>query len=252
MTRSTVSRPPGHPAKRSRNSLSNKAERTLARRLLWTEVKPVMFRHTAFCITLLTQLWAANARAQDDAGPTPVQVKIQGDSTVDMRIFGREDSPPIAKCTGKCTFWTLPGRYTVYSHDYSTGAQHELFLRVTGFSQYQLIQGNGTLHAVGVGLEVVGVVASVVGLITTLSPALSQICESGCDDQDGVRTITIGLGILGAGVVSGIVGFGLETGYRAKLVPSPDSVSASRRGPHFELGIIPVSAGLGLGATGRF
>jgi hypothetical protein len=211
-----------------------------------------MFRHAAFCIALLMQLWAANARAQDDAGPTPVQVKVHGDSSVDMRIVEREDSPPVAQCTGECTFWTLPGRYTVSSHDHSTGARHELFLRVTGFSQYQLIQGNGTLHGVGVGLEVVGVVASVVGLITVLSPALSQICESSCDNQDGGRTIAIGLGILGAGVVTGIVGFGLETGYRAELVPSSDSLSASLRGPHFELGIVPVSAGLGLGATGRF
>ena len=169
-----------------------------------------------------------------------------------MQIFGREHSLPVAQCTGECTFWTLPGRYTVYSHDHSTGARHELFLRVKGFSQYQLIQGNDTVHGVGVCLEVVGVVASVVGLITTLSPALSQICESNCDNQDGGRTITIGLGILGAGIVAGIVGFGLETGYRAKLVPSPDSISASRRGPRFEFGIVPVFAGLGLGGTGRF
>jgi hypothetical protein len=67
------------------------------------------------------------------------------------------------------------------------------------------------------------------------------------------RTMGIGLGILAGGIVTGIVGFGLETGTRTELVPATEW-SANQREPTVRVGLVPVSTGLGLGlgATARF
>jgi hypothetical protein len=205
-----------------------------------------MMRHIAACFALFVQLCPNSAHAQEEAGPSPVHVMIQGGSGVYMRVVGREKSPPVAQCTGDCSFWTLPGRYTVYTHDHTSDARHELNLRVKGFAQYRLNQGNDTVHGLGVGLEVVGIAASSLGLFTMLLPAMNQ------DNNDNARTMTIGLGILAGGIVSGLVGFGLETATRTELLPASEWSTTTRRQSRFRVGLVPVSAGLGLGALARF
>lgn len=211
-----------------------------------------MKRVVATCSTLFALLAATPAIAADDAEPAPVQVKIYGDPSLDMRIVGRSEAEPLAICRRDCQFWALPGRYTVYTLDHTTGATHELNLRLNRFAEYHLVQGNTTVHALGVGLEIGGAAASVIGLLTVLSTAMSQICESNCRDDNNGRTVLIGLGIMAGGIATGIVGFGLETSTRTRLVSQDEWSEANQRPLGLRFGIIPAGSGLGLGATAQF
>lgn len=169
-----------------------------------------------------------------------------------MRVIGGNAADPLAVCNGDCQFWALPGRYTVYTLDHTTGARHDLDLRVKGFAEYHLVQGNDAVHDWGVGLEYTGAVASAVGFLTMLYALSAPSCESNCKDDNNGRTVVIGLGILGAGLATVVVGFGLDTGNRSGFVPHDEWSEANGRSPQLRFGLVPVFAGLGLGGTARF
>jgi hypothetical protein len=116
-----------------------------------------MVRRIASGLSLIALLYAANASAEDDEGPHPAQVTLHADESVQMRVIGRNPMKPLALCNGVCQLWALPGRYTVYTQDNTTGARRELNLRVNGFAEYHLIQGNDTVHDLGVGLDSRGI-----------------------------------------------------------------------------------------------
>ena len=211
-----------------------------------------MLRHLACCFTLIAPLYAANARAQDDEGPQTAQVTIHSAPDVELQIVGRA-AKRLAKCRGECAFWALPGRYTVYTLDHSTGDQHELTLRVTGFAEYQLNQGNDTLHDLGVGLGYAGAAASVTGLLMALSLAMTSACESDCATDGDRRTAKIGLWVMASGVATGISGAVLALSNRTELqAVDRFTLEQSLRLPRLRVGLLPVSGGLGLGVAARF
>ncbi|HEY3254593.1 MAG TPA: hypothetical protein VGJ91_11615, partial [Polyangiaceae bacterium] len=93
---------------------------------------------------------AGTAHAQ--AAPPPwypqqylAHISIQAAPATELEVVPSGDlagSPPVARCTEYCDFWALPGKYTLYAHDHSSGEHKDLPLRIKQSSRFELEFGD--------------------------------------------------------------------------------------------------------------
>lgn len=198
----------------------------------------------------------ARAQGQGQAWPNAAaHVAIySGTGNTHLRLVPAGSTEPVADCVGMCDFAALPGRYTLYTHDASTGADHELSLRIRRSSRFQLQQGDDGARDAGLALGITGSVSIVAGFFMVLPVVLSSMCEdTNCTTSDERLTAEVGLGLLLGGIVATPIGFTVFAHNRTKLKLIDESPYEARsNGPSLRLGLVGVNGGVGLGGVGSF
>ncbi len=201
---------------------------------------------------------AASARAQTpppDWYPPPylAHVSIHAAPSAELSVRPANGSAPVAHCIEYCDFWTLPGRYTLYSVDHSTGERKDLSLRIKQSSRFEFEPGDDSARNAGLALGIGGSAAIVTGFILILPAALSSMCEGDCSTAGEREAAGIGVGFLLAGAIATPIGWTMfvHNRPRLKLVEAsaltPDDTSQVR------VGVVSLGAGgLGFGASGKF
>ncbi|HKO52779.1 MAG TPA: hypothetical protein VJV79_33960 [Polyangiaceae bacterium] len=94
---------------------------------------------------LSTLILAGTARAQSAPAQLPqsdlAHISIHAAPSTALEIVpasGWTGAVPVARCTDSCDFWALPGRYTLYARDHTTGKRQELPFRVEQSARFQL------------------------------------------------------------------------------------------------------------------
>jgi hypothetical protein len=195
------------------------------------------------------------ARAQGQAWPNAAHVAIYtGTGSMHLRLVPAGSKEAVADCVGICDFSALPGRYTLYTHDASTGADHELSLRIRRSSRFQLQQGDDGLRDAGLVVGITGSVSVVAGLFMVMPLVLSSMCEDwNCTSDDERLVGRIGLGLMLGGIVATPIGFTMFAHNRTKLKLIDESpYEAQSSGPSLRLGVMGVNGGVGLGGVGTF
>jgi hypothetical protein len=197
----------------------------------------------------LSLLLARAAAAQDAprAGEA-VRVVISGVAAgARLRVSEAKGGHTIADCRGRCDFFAAPGRYTVYTQSPETGVHHELGLRVSRSSRFELQEGDATARYAGLTLGIAGPVAILTGVILIMPALLSSICEdSDCTSDGEQRAAQLGVGLLVLGAVATPVGWVIFASNRTQLAPLDADVGERR------LGVASLRVGFGSVAPGVF
>ena len=186
-----------------------------------------------------------------------MRISVQANkSSTQMKITPVGSAEAIAECSGLCDFYALPGHYTLYTRNLTTGTKHEQALRIEGPRRYELDEGDADASRLGLTLGVAGSVAIFAGIVMTLPLAFSSMCEdTKCSSDDQRTTAAIGLGVLLAGAVMTPIGFTVASHNRRRLRPLEDEpyyYGSQRVEPSVRLGVVGVTGGLGLGGVATF
>jgi len=177
-----------------------------------------------------------------------------GTGSTHLRLVPLGGKEAVAECVGMCDFSALPGRYTLYTHDASTGDDHQVSLRIKRSSRFQLVQGDDSARDGGLVLGITGSVSVVAGFFMVLPVVFSSMCEDTHCTTSGERvTAEVGLGLLLGGIVATPIGFAVFGHNRTKLKLIDESPYEARsNGPSLRLGVIGVNGGVGFGGVGSF
>lgn len=178
------------------------------------------------------------------AEPPRAYVSIRSKSATDLRVVPTGSNDAVAECFRRCDFWALPGRYTLYTRDHDSGAQHELGLKVNGWRSYELQQGNDSARGLGLALGVGGAVSIFAGVLLTLPVVMSSMChDTDCVSDDERMAARIGLGALVAGAVMTPIGWTMFSHNRTRLRPLDE----------LRMGVVGFGqGGVGFGSAARF
>jgi hypothetical protein len=140
----------------------------------------------------------------------------------------------------------VPGRYTLYARNHSTGEHKDLSLRIKRSSRFELETGDDAASSVGLVLGIGGSFSLGIGLIA-LAAGL------GSSTDDGRSAETVGLGLLLAGAVATPVGWSMYASNRTHLTRiDRSSYSRTEIASRAQLGVVGVIGGLGLGGLVTF
>ena len=210
---------------------------------------------------LSTFVLAAQAQAQTPPPgwypPPPylAHVSVQAGPSAELSVLPAGGSDAVARCTGYCDFWTLPGRYTLYSLDHSTGEREHLALRITQSSRFQLEPGDSSARTTGLVVGIGGSAAVVTGLILITSALLTSGCDgTSCGSDTDQAVARVGLGFLLAGAIATPIGWTVFAHNRPRLQRIDEGATATTDGRgQVNLGVVGVGrGGWGLGAVGAF
>jgi hypothetical protein len=207
---------------------------------------------------LSTLMLAGRAHAQAPPAWYPQQylahISIQAAPLTDLEVVPADASadsaalPVVARCTQYCDFWALPGKYTLYMRDHSSGERKDLSLRVKQSSRFQLEAGDDDARATGLVLGIGGSAALFAGFILTLPVVFSSMCEdSHCTSQGERDAATAGVALLLAGAVVTPIGWTMYVRNRTRLKRIDERLyQATETKSQIRVGV----AGIGLGGLG--
>ncbi len=202
---------------------------------------------------------AANAHAQT---PPPgwyppsylAHVSIHAAPSAELSVRPANGSPAVTHCTGYCDFWTLPGRYTLYSVDHTTGQRKDFSLRIKQSSRYEFETGDDSARTAGLAVGIGGSAAIVTGLILIGPLIFSAMCEGDCSTRGEREAASVGVGFLLAGAIATPIGWTMFVHNRPRLRRLDDgSAATTDQRNQLRLGVVGVGrGGLGLGAVTAF
>ena len=207
---------------------------------------------------LVTWGVVGQAHAQGRLSPEPAAAGAHvaiysGSGATHLRLVPVGGKEPIAECVGMCDFSALPGRYTLYTHDTSSGDEHQVSLRIKRSSRFQLLQGDDSARDAGLVLGITGSVSIISGFFMVLPVVFSSICEASNCTTPGERvTAEVGLGLLLGGIVATPIGFVVFAHNRTKLKLIDQSPYEANNSPSLRLGVIGLNGGVGFGGVGTF
>jgi hypothetical protein len=212
---------------------------------------------------LSSWLLVGTARAQTAAQqgyPPPylAHVSILAAPSTELEVVpnsAARGSPPVARCTEYCDFWTPPGKYTVHARDPISGERKELSLRVKQSSRFELDPGDDEARATGFAVAMGGSAAVLAGLVLVMPVLVSRWCDEDCVTSKNQRdTAGVGLGLILAGMITSPIGWIIYGNNRARLVRIDErSRLATEAQKQVRVGVVGVGpGGLGLGAVATF
>ena len=212
--------------------------------------------------SLATLLLGGTAHAQAAPGWYPQQypahVSIQAAPHTELEVVpagAPAGSAPVARCSEYCDFWTLPGKYTLYTLDHSTGQRKDLSLRIKQSSRFVYQAGDDDARATGLALGIGGSVATMTGLVLMATALMSSMCEdTNCTTNAERNAATAGLVVFVAGVIATPIGWTMYAHNRTRLKRFDEgSQLASETPKQLRLGVVGVGqGGLGLGGVATF
>ena len=188
-------------------------------------------------------------------------VSIRARPFIELEIVPSRPTPSypsaavVARCMEYCDFWTLPGSYTLYASDHSSGARKELSLHIERSSRFDLQLGDDSTRATGLGLGIGGSAAIVAGFIMMTPVLLSVMCEgSNCTTETEQQVAIVGLGLLIGGAIATPIGWSMYLHNRTRLKPMDERSSLAIADPNqVRFGVVGLGrGGLGLGAVATF
>src|SRR6187551_2466929 len=158
-----------------------------------------MSSKSAWVCALSTFIFAGTAHAQvapPEAVPQQylAHVSIQAAPSTQLEIVPAEGWPgagAVAQCTEYCDFWALPGKYTLYAHDHTTGERKHLSLRVKQSSRFELEAGDDSARSSGLVLGIAGSAALFTGVILLAGALVAGDCPDMNCSSDGRQTTAI-------------------------------------------------------------
>src|SRR4051812_22394707 len=114
----------------------------------------------AWVCALSTFVFAGTAHAQTappEGVPQPylAHISIHAAPSTQLEIVPADGWPgteAVAHCTEYCDFWALPGRYTLYARDHTTGERKNLSLHIKQSSRFEFQSGDDTARSSGLVL----------------------------------------------------------------------------------------------------
>lgn len=183
-------------------------------------------------------------------------ISIQAGSSTELEVVpaGGENAQAVARCREYCDFWALPGKYTLYARDYSSGERKDLSLRIKQSSRFELQPGDDDARTTGLALGIGGSVAILGGFIAIMPALMSSMCEGGCRSQSEEDAAAVGLGLLLAGAIATPVGWTMYVHNRTRLKRIDEgSYGATETPSQLRVGVVGVGlGGLGLGGVATF
>jgi len=216
-----------------------------------------------YACALTTFIWAGVASAQTPP-PTfylpqyPAHISINGAPSSEFEIVpvgAPTGTPAVAHCTAYCDFWALPGKYTLYALDHSTGERKELSLRIKKSSRYVFEPGDDRASSGGLVLGIAGSAAFLTGFFMVMPALMSAMCEdSNCSSKAEQNAAAAGLWVMLAGVAATPVGFIIYGSNRTRLNRiEGEPYAASEEHGNVRVGIVGVGRGaFGLGGVATF
>jgi len=202
---------------------------------------------------------AGVAHAQDAPPGYPQQylahVSIHALPSTQLEVVPLDDSGgEVASCTEYCDFWALPGRYTLYARDHSTGERKDLSLRIKQSSRFEFQAGDDSAREVGLGLGIGGSVSIIAGFVLIAPALLASMCEGNCSTEGQRNSAAVGLGFLLAGAITAPIGWTMFVHNRTRLKRIDErSYQAIETTSQVRLGVVSVGlSGLGLGGVAVF
>src|SRR6478735_834469 len=217
---------------------------------------------TATC-AVASFISAGTAQAQTAVPPMyllqyPAHISINAAPSTELELVpagAPAGVPAVVRCTEYCDFWALPGKYTLYARDHSTGERKQLSLRIKESSRYVFEAGDQAASTGGLALGIAGSAAFLTGFFMLMPTLLSSMCEdSDCTSKAEQNAAEAGLVVMLAGAVASPVGFVIYGSNRARLARLGRELDASV-GPRSEVRVGVVGVGLGgfgLGGVGTF
>ena len=200
----------------------------------------------------------AHAQPAPAGYPQPylAHVSIQAAPATALEVAPSDRSAGVvASCTEYCDFWAVPGKYTLYALDHSSGERKRLSLRIKQSSRFELIAGDDEARDTGLVVGIVGSAAAVTGLVLTAVYLLSATCEdSNCTTQTQRDAGMVGLGLLLGGAILTPIGWTMYASNRTKLKRIDDRAYRAAETTHqVRVGVVGVGlGGLGLGGAITF
>lgn len=210
---------------------------------------------------LSTLLLAGTAHAQPAPGWYPAQypahVSIQAAPNTELEVVpagAPAGSTAVARCAEYCDFWTLPGKYTLYALDHSTGQRRDLSLRIKQSSRFVYEAGDDDARTTGLVLGIGGSVATVTGVLLMMPALMSSMChDTNCTSNAERDAATAGLVVLVAGLITTPIGWTMFAHNRARLKRFDEGAQRATETPNLRLGVVGVGlGGLGLGGVATF
>ena len=216
----------------------------------------------AWVCALSTFILAGTAHAQTaPAAGVPQQylahISIHAEPSTQLEIVPSEgwQSEAVAQCTEYCDFWALPGRYTLYALDNTTGERKQLSLRVKHSTRFELEPGDDSARSSGLALGIAGSAAIVTGLILLTAAMMSGDCPlENCSSDGRQTTAIVGLSVFVGGALATPAGWIMYASNRTRLKPIDDRpYPATETSSRVRVGLVGVgSGGLGLGGVASF
>jgi hypothetical protein len=218
----------------------------------------------AWACALSSFILAETAHAQSPPGWVPqqylVHISIQAAPSTELEVVpsggsAEAGSPAVARCTAYCDFWALPGRYTLYLRDHSTGVRKDLGLRIKQSSRFELQAGDDDARSAGLALGIAGSAAILAGFVLMMPVVMSSMChDTNCTSQGERDAATAGVGLLLAGAITTPIGWIMYASNRTRLKRMDEGAyRAKGTNVQVRLGVVGVGmGGLGLGGVATF
>ncbi|MEI9941860.1 MAG: hypothetical protein WDO69_31995 [Pseudomonadota bacterium] len=221
-----------------------------------------MHSKLAWVYALSTFILAGTAHAQ---APPPewnppqylAHISIQAAPSTELEVVpsgGGTGSAAVAHCTEYCDFWALPGKYTLYSRDHSTGERKDLSLHIKQSSRFELEAGDDDARTTGLVLGIGGSAAIITGFILIAPALFSAMCEGPCETKGEQDAAAVGLGLLLAGAIVTPIGWTMYVHNRTRLKRIDErSRRANEITDQVRVGVMSIGLrGLGLGGVATF
>ena len=184
-------------------------------------------------------------------------ISIQAAPSTELEVVpaGGEAASAVARCKEYCDFWALPGKYTLYARDHSSGERKDLSLRIKQSSRFELDPGDDDARSVGLVLGVGGSAAILAGFFMIMPALMSSMCHgSNCASDAERDTAAVGLGVLLAGAITTPIGWTMYSRNRTRLNRIDEgSYGAVEPPTELRVGVVGVGlGGLGLGGIATF